>query len=272
MFQPCVKRPGELPSHRLKQLRAAGVPRPATAETLTTGVSWDALDQFLADRFDVGSLRQGAILEWPLAAGGSAYTIVELGEFPRTLREPQWQLAVLDCWGHDVEMSTIESAEVRARILVTGVLPVGSFREVAFRQLEWIGEHEGEGISWTSAVELLQDPAAIPGFDPAEQERGTEHAVVVSFEYAAKSLDPLFELEELLEQAIATAGVGEYDGHEIAMDLNDGSLYMYGPDAEALFRVVRAPLVEAPCFRSAVATLRFGPPEDGVQERTEQLR
>ena len=93
-----------------------------------------------------------------------------------------------------------------------------------------------------------------------------EHAVIVYFEYAADSLEPLYDLEEQLEAAIAAAGVGEFDGNEIAVDLSDGSLYMYGPDADALFAVARPLLVGAGCLRNARVTLRYWPPEEGVRE------
>lgn len=99
-----------------------------------------------------------------------------------------------------------------------------------------------------------------------------EQAVIVTFTYADKSPQPLFSLEDRLREAIDTAGVGEFDGNELASDLSDGTLYMYGPDAEALFKVVRPLLSEAPCFRTATATLRFGPPADGVPERIVELR
>src|SRR2546423_746716 len=95
----------------------------------------------------------------------------------------------------------------------------------------------------------------------------SEQAVIVRFEYAAESLDPLFELEERLEVAITGAGVGEFDGNEIAVDGSDGALYMYGPDADALFAVVRPLLKAAGCLRNARAILRYGPPEEGVRER-----
>jgi hypothetical protein len=100
----------------------------------------------------------------------------------------------------------------------------------------------------------------------------SEHAVIVTFEYGAQTLEPLFALEEQLEEAIADANVGEFDGNEIAADLSDGMLYMYGPDANALFKVVQPILAAATCFRTATATLRFGPPTDGVSERTEAIR
>lgn len=98
-----------------------------------------------------------------------------------------------------------------------------------------------------------------------------KHAVIAHFDYAADSIDPLFRLENELEAAIIAAGVGEFDGNEIAVDLSDGSLYMYGPDAEALFAVVRPILANAECLRNTRVTLRFGPPVDGVLERVETV-
>jgi hypothetical protein len=47
---------------------------------------------------------------------------------------------------------------------------------------------------------------------------------------------------------------------------------MYGPDGEALFKVVQPILVAALCFRRASATIRLGPPGEGVPARTEVLR
>ena len=98
-----------------------------------------------------------------------------------------------------------------------------------------------------------------------------DHAVIVRFDYAADSLDALLAIEEQLEAAINAAGVGEFDGNEMAVDLSDGSLYMYGPDAETLFAVVRPILAAAECLRNTRITLRFGPPEDGTSERVEVL-
>ena len=87
-----------------------------------------------------------------------------------------------------------------------------------------------------------------------------QHAVTVWFTYGSTDLSRLFALGERLEQAIVSAGVGEFDGNEIATDGSDGSLYMYGPDADALFAVIR-PILEATEFtRGARVTLRYGPP------------
>jgi hypothetical protein len=92
------------------------------------------------------------------------------------------------------------------------------------------------------------------------------HAVLVDFAYGSTDLSRLFALEEQLEQAIAAAGVGEFDGNEVATDGSDGTLYMYGPDADALFAAVR-PILEASDFMNgARVKLRYGPPADGVRE------
>ncbi|MBO9203379.1 MULTISPECIES: hypothetical protein [Niastella] len=95
-----------------------------------------------------------------------------------------------------------------------------------------------------------------------------EHAVVVRFKYGIDDLDALFELEDVLEKVITEKEVGEYDGHEIAMDYSDGTLYMYGPNADNLFKTVQPVLKEIEFMRGAKATLRFGRPEVGVKEIT----
>lgn len=93
-----------------------------------------------------------------------------------------------------------------------------------------------------------------------------EHAVIVYFNYGIEELEPLYQLEEKLGKIIADNNVGEYDGHEIAMDNSDGTLYMYGPNAEELFKAVKPTLEKTDFMRGATAKLRFGPPADGVSE------
>jgi hypothetical protein len=93
-----------------------------------------------------------------------------------------------------------------------------------------------------------------------------QHAVLVRFAYGSTDLSRLFAIEERLEQAIVEAGVGEFDGNEVAIDGSDGTLYMYGPDADALFAAVHPILLSTEFMRGARATLRYGPPGDGVRE------
>lgn len=106
------------------------------------------------------------------------------------------------------------------------------------------------------------------GGHSTEPESAPDHAVIVSFQYGSTDLTRIFQLEKLLEDAIEENGAGTYDGNEIAVDGSDGSLYMYGPDAGRLFDVVR-PILEAVSFmQGAKVLLRYGPPKEGVKEKT----
>ncbi len=97
-------------------------------------------------------------------------------------------------------------------------------------------------------------------------EKEPEHAVIVYFDYKKENLETLYSLEDELEQVIAKNKVGEYDGHEISIDYNDAILYMYGPNAEVLYKTIKSTLLTKDFMKGAKAKLRFGPPEDGVPE------
>ncbi|MBR0831111.1 hypothetical protein JQ596_36945 [Bradyrhizobium manausense] len=99
----------------------------------------------------------------------------------------------------------------------------------------------------------------------------TEHAVIIRFRYGSTNLDRLFELEGQLDAAISKAEVGEYDGNEIAVDGSDGSLYMYGPDADRLFAVVE-PIIRAHSFmKGAQVRRRYGGAKSGAREITSTI-
>lgn len=102
------------------------------------------------------------------------------------------------------------------------------------------------------------------GGKPQDQPSG-DHAVIVHFDYGSTDLSALCALEQQLEHAIDNAGVGEFDGNEVAVDGCDGSLYMYGPNADALFAAVRPILEQSDAIQNAVATVRYGPPGDDVR-------
>jgi hypothetical protein len=95
------------------------------------------------------------------------------------------------------------------------------------------------------------------------------HAVIVHFLYGIEELDPLYSLEDELAEKILLNNVGEFDGHEIAMDNSDGYLYMYGPNAEDLFKAIK-PILEACKFmKGAKAVMRFGPKNDASEIEVE---
>jgi len=100
----------------------------------------------------------------------------------------------------------------------------------------------------------------------------TEQAVIVRFDHVSPDWAPFFEWEEKLESAIATAGVGEYDGNELAVDGSDGTLFMYGPDADKLFAVVKPHLESTTLLKKIEVTLRYGEADDvEVRETTVRL-
>ncbi|MEU1468033.1 hypothetical protein ABZ434_07400 [Streptomyces sp. NPDC005761] len=108
-------------------------------------------------------------------------------------------------------------------------------------------------------------------FDSADET--PEHAVIARFhlggdefgEPGQRSL--VFEAERSIGAAVAAAGVGEVDGNEFGG--GEVVIYAYGPDAEALFRVMEPGLRMLP-FRPAHVVLRYGEPgDDVVSERVE---
>ena len=77
-----------------------------------------------------------------------------------------------------------------------------------------------------------------------------------------RSLDPLFALEHELSAALDGTDVGELDGNEIAIDGSDGFLFLYGPDADALFALIEPILRKSAVMAGADATLRYGDPDE----------
>ena len=102
--------------------------------------------------------------------------------------------------------------------------------------------------------------------DTASQNKNPEHAVIITFNYGLDNLSYLHGLEDKLDALLADLNVGDCDGHEIATDLSDGFLYLYGPNAEILFKAIKPTLESTDFLVGATAKLRFGPPEDGVKE------
>lgn len=100
----------------------------------------------------------------------------------------------------------------------------------------------------------------------SKQSSSNEHSVIIKFNYGLENLDPLFELEDELETALQNNNVGDCDGHEIATDLSDGVIFLYGSNAETVFKTAKPILEKCSFMENATAKLRFGPPEEGVRE------
>ncbi|MER6108586.1 hypothetical protein [Streptomyces hirsutus] len=94
-----------------------------------------------------------------------------------------------------------------------------------------------------------------------------EHAVIAHFRLAAGGFgdadqrERVYEAEEVMAAAVEEVGVGEVDGNEFGG--GEVVLYAYGPDADALFKVMEPTLRSLP-FRLAHVILRRGDIESRV--------
>src|SRR5262245_45564362 len=71
-------------------------------------------------------------------------------------------------------------------------------------------------------------------------------------------------LEDQLRPLLQQTGVGDYDGNEFGP--GEVTLFMYGPDAEALFRVIEPVLLAYPLCQNARVIIRPGGPRTRGRE------
>jgi hypothetical protein len=89
-------------------------------------------------------------------------------------------------------------------------------------------------------------------------EREYKQSVLINFYYGYQELDELHSLESKLRILLYDKGIGELDGHEINMDGSDGTLFLYGHNAEELFKTIQPLLLQTPWMKKAEVYLRFG--------------
>lgn len=82
--------------------------------------------------------------------------------------------------------------------------------------------------------------------------------MMVHFDYYPKDRARIRVLEHRLESAIKRAGVGELGETEFHIDGNDGYLYMYGPDADRLYKVTSSILESSRLMTNAEVTKHYG--------------
>ncbi|MEU6704644.1 hypothetical protein [Streptomyces wuyuanensis] len=101
-----------------------------------------------------------------------------------------------------------------------------------------------------------------------------EHAVIARFQLGGDDLgEPdqwsmVFEAERSMGAAVKAAGLGEVDGNEFGG--GEVVIFAYGPDADALYRVMEPGLRALP-FRPAHVVLRYGEPADDVARKRIEL-
>jgi len=86
----------------------------------------------------------------------------------------------------------------------------------------------------------------------------TDHAVLVHLSAASAAGLDLYALEDSLIEAIDVQDAGEFDGNEFGPE--GVVLYMYGPDADALWSAVEPVLRGAGLSDGSHAIKRFGEP------------
>src|SRR5690554_1052562 len=86
-----------------------------------------------------------------------------------------------------------------------------------------------------------------------------KHSVIVSFYYGREDDSDFYALAMELHNLLDDNKIGYYDGHEIEMMENrDGTYYMYGKNAEELFKFVRPVLAKYDFIFGATVCLSFG--------------
>ncbi|NEN22103.1 hypothetical protein G3O08_01115 [Cryomorpha ignava] len=106
----------------------------------------------------------------------------------------------------------------------------------------------------------MQDSLPLPG-SGSSPFQGL-HSVVIWFDYGLDDDASFYSLSLELATLLENSKIGIYDGHEMAMDNSDGSYYMYGPNAEMLFKAVLPTLKKYNFMEGARAVLRFGDGEE----------
>ena len=108
----------------------------------------------------------------------------------------------------------------------------------------------------------------IPPLPAAQPENMASHCVSIYFKYGRKDMEAFYDMEDKLAKVIDESQTGQYDWHEMAEDYTEGSMSMYGPDADALFKIIKPVLEMTDFMQGATAILRYGEEGDDTRELT----
>jgi hypothetical protein len=136
---------------------------------------------------------------------------------------------------------------------------------VAIDQWQEIQDREQAKLKLERAERSLGPVPEVPSSTSllaATAKKPPEQAVLVRLKLSDQrfgtthEMDSIHALSAKLEEVIKTKHLGEFDGDEFG----DGvcTLYMYGPDADALFAAVEPLLRSSPLAKGASATKRYG--------------
>lgn len=95
-----------------------------------------------------------------------------------------------------------------------------------------------------------------------KQQISSQEAVLIHFDLGPRSngdyfgFDEMVDLEDKLIEVIERHEVGRVDGHEIGS--TDGTIFIYGPDADIVFTTIEPVLQAHPLCRGARIVFRKG--------------
>jgi hypothetical protein len=89
-----------------------------------------------------------------------------------------------------------------------------------------------------------------------------EQAVLIHLQASGVDFDRVVETEDELIAAVDEKGLGEVDGHELALDGSEVVYFVYGPDADALFAAVEAAIRRFPARQGSYVIKRYGDVDD----------
>ncbi|WP_260844905.1 hypothetical protein [Streptomyces sp. SLBN-31] len=120
-----------------------------------------------------------------------------------------------------------------------------------------------QDMSRGEAVVLSDPDESVSGMEtaPTPDSGGEEHAVIAHFRLAGEGLGDadqrklVYEAQRAMAAVTEEANVGEVDGNEFGG--GKAVVYAYGPDADALFKVIE-PILRGLPFRPAHVVLRRG--------------
>ncbi len=84
------------------------------------------------------------------------------------------------------------------------------------------------------------------------------HSIIIAFRYGLDSMTPMHQLGDRMAYVVDHTDLGYYDGHELAVDDSHGSFYLYGINAEEIYKLIEPLLFEVDWMQGAHVTLRFG--------------
>lgn len=68
--------------------------------------------------------------------------------------------------------------------------------------------------------------------------------LMIIFDYGKKDISDLLEYQSELEKLVNSSGLGEVDGHDVAVDLSDGVFWIVCKDALQVFSLVKDSLTQ----------------------------